>query len=146
MRLYFDNCCYNRPFDDQLMVRIRLETEALLFFQSGILNEEFELAWSYIIDYENAQNPYPEKRQVISKWKEKAVIDVIENPSILQNALELVKHNLKNKDALHIACAIFAKCDYFLTTDDKVLNKNLLIEEIEIINPIELINIIERND
>ena len=26
-------------------------------------------------------------------------------------------------DSLHIACAIFAKTDYFLTTDDKVNKK-----------------------
>ncbi len=27
MRVYLDNCCYNRPFDDQTQLRIRLETE-----------------------------------------------------------------------------------------------------------------------
>ena len=28
MRVYLDNCCYNRPFDEQSQLRIRLETEA----------------------------------------------------------------------------------------------------------------------
>ena len=28
MRLYLDNCCFNRPFDDQSTLTIRLETEA----------------------------------------------------------------------------------------------------------------------
>jgi len=34
MRFYLDNCCYNRPFDDQMQLRIRLETEAKLEVQS----------------------------------------------------------------------------------------------------------------
>jgi len=28
MKLYLDNYCFNRPFDDQTQIRIRLETEA----------------------------------------------------------------------------------------------------------------------
>ena len=28
MRVYLDNCCYNRPFDDQSQLKVRLETEA----------------------------------------------------------------------------------------------------------------------
>lgn len=27
MRVYLDNCCYNRPYDDQSQMRIHLETE-----------------------------------------------------------------------------------------------------------------------
>lgn len=30
MRVYMDNCCFNRPFDDQTQTRVRLETEAKL--------------------------------------------------------------------------------------------------------------------
>lgn len=40
MKLYLDNCCYNRPFDDQTQERIHLESEAILTIlqrgQSGI--------------------------------------------------------------------------------------------------------------
>ncbi len=30
MRIYLDNCCFNRPFDDQTHFRIRIEAEAKL--------------------------------------------------------------------------------------------------------------------
>ncbi len=30
MRVYLDNCCYNRPFDEQDQLSVRLETEAKL--------------------------------------------------------------------------------------------------------------------
>lgn len=33
MRIYLDNCCYNRPYDEQGQLRIRLETEAKLRIQ-----------------------------------------------------------------------------------------------------------------
>ena len=33
MRIYLDNCCYNRPFDEQDDVRVRLETMAKLTVQ-----------------------------------------------------------------------------------------------------------------
>ena len=28
IRVYLDNCCYNRPFDEQTQLRVRHETEA----------------------------------------------------------------------------------------------------------------------
>ena len=41
MRVYLDNCCYNRPFDDQAQLRIRLETEAKLEIQTQMrMNRE----------------------------------------------------------------------------------------------------------
>jgi hypothetical protein len=49
MRIYLDNCCFNRPYDDQSQIRIRIESEAKLFIQAKILAGEIELAWSYIL-------------------------------------------------------------------------------------------------
>ena len=34
MRVYFDNCCYNRPFDEQTQLKVRLETEAKMEIQT----------------------------------------------------------------------------------------------------------------
>ena len=33
MRVYLDNCCYNRPFDEQVQLKVRLETVAKLAVQ-----------------------------------------------------------------------------------------------------------------
>ena len=30
MLIYLDNCCYNRPYDDQSYMRINLETQAVV--------------------------------------------------------------------------------------------------------------------
>ena len=36
MVIYLDNCCFNRPFDDQKQIRIQIETEAKLYIQREI--------------------------------------------------------------------------------------------------------------
>jgi len=46
-------------------------------------------------------------------------------------------YGIKAKDALHIACAVHSGCNYFITTDKKLLTKN--IDGIRIINPIDFI-------
>ena len=83
---------------------------------------------------------------MILKWKTQAILDVEETPEIILQAEKLISKNLKSKDALHIACALYAGCTYFLTTDDKILNKNHLIDGIEVINPVQLINKLENNE
>lgn len=141
IKLYLDNCCFNRPFDDQTQLKIHLETQAKLYVQQKILNGEFFLVWSYILEYENMQNPFEIRRNSIILWKDIAKENIIESESILQYAESLLPKGIKNKDALHIACAVSSSCDYFLTTDKKLLNTP--IPEIYIINPIEFITKLE---
>ena len=50
MLIYLDICCFNRPFDDQKQIRIRIETEAKLFIQEEILAGKFQLAWVWCTD------------------------------------------------------------------------------------------------
>ena len=72
VKVYLDNCCFNRPFDDQKQIRIRIETEAKLYIQLKIAQKELFLAWSYILDYENSVNPYPDRKVIIEKWKSRS--------------------------------------------------------------------------
>jgi hypothetical protein len=76
LKLYLDNCCFNRPFDDQSQLLVRLETEAKLFIQEGIKNGTFELVWSCILDYENDANPFPMQKRRIRSWKSFAAQDI----------------------------------------------------------------------
>jgi len=71
MRIYFDNCCFNRPFDDQKQLRIRLEAEAKLGIQKMILEGSVQLAWSYILDFENEMNPFALIRSPLSERNSK---------------------------------------------------------------------------
>jgi predicted nucleic acid-binding protein len=135
VRVYLDNCCLNRPFDDQRQTRVRLEAEAKLCIQEHIREGTLELAWSYILDFENTANPFEERRTTISRWRQYATIDVEETAAILQEANALVELGLKAKDALHIACAIAGECTYFLTTDDEILRRGKDVRGITVLDP-----------
>ena len=117
MRIYLDNCTFNRPFDDQNQLKIKLETEAKLFIQKGVINGNYELVWSYILEYENSQNRFDDKRNAVYDWKNRAKIHCIENDEIIKYAETLKNMNIRTKDALHIACSVYAHSDYFITTD-----------------------------
>ena len=144
MKIYLDNCCFNRPFDDQLQLRIKLESEAKLKIQNEIKEGGFQLVWSYILQSENEANPYGERRRAIRECKNYAIMDMNEEPSILEKGAKLMLSGLRSKDALHLACAILAECEFFLTTDDKILNKNESIEEVTITDPIDFIRTVYR--
>ncbi len=139
MRLYLDNCMFNRPYDDQSSINVRLEAEAKLNIQESIRCGEYELVWSYILDYENAKNPYWERQEQIGQWRKYAKYDISEDDALLQQARQLHQLGLKKMDALHIACAVMAKADYFLTTDKGILKKGTVVRTISIKNPVAFI-------
>lgn len=140
-RIYLDNCCFNRPYDDQSYLTTYLESEAKLFIQRGILEGRFELAWSYILDYENSENPYDDRRDAIAEWRNIASVDIDVSKDIVNLGSIIMLKGIKKKDSLHIACAIKANCDYFLTTDKKLLNKDF--DEIKLINPLDFVRKLE---
>jgi predicted nucleic acid-binding protein len=121
-------------------VKNYLESEAKLYIQKEILNETYELAWSYIMDYEILFNPFSDRKTQIIKWKKVAKTDVDVSDDIVRKANEIMGKNIKQKDSLHIACALEAKCKYFITTDRKLLNKT--IDNIIIINPVDFVGMI----
>ncbi len=136
MWVYLDTCSFNRPFDDQSQLRVRLEAEAKLRIQEEIRAGEIDLAWSYILEYENDKNPYPERKSRISAWRAYARLEVQESAELLANASSLNKEGLPKIDSLHVACAIIAECDYFITTDDRVLKCKARVAAINIADPI----------
>jgi len=143
MKIYLDNCSFNRPFDDQTSIRIKIETEAKLFIQEQIVIGKLQLIWSYVLEYENMQNPFIERRNAIIEWKQTAVKNISGTEKIVMKASEISKIGLNPKDALHVACAIEGKAVYFLTTDDKILKKLAENNEIVVINPVNFISILE---
>ena len=74
--IYLDICCFNRPFDDQVDLLVRLQTEAKLHIQDMIRNGDLTLAWSAIMDIENAANPEVNRKMAVMDWKKLSVVDV----------------------------------------------------------------------
>ena len=141
LRIYLDICTFNRPFDDQNQLKIKLETEAKLFIQQGIIKGSYELVWSYILEYENNLNKFDDRRNAIYNWKKIAKIHCTENDKIIEYAEKLKKLDIRTKDALHIACGVYTNSDYLITTDKKLFN--LRLDDIQIINPLDFLNEVE---
>lgn len=140
MRVYLDNCCYNRPYDDQSQLRISLETQAKLRVQEMIKDDQIELASSYTSLYENSRNPYEIKRRTIGKFIEdhtSVYVDESYASAVGELAAAIMATGVKSADAHHAASAIIAGCDYLLTTDDRLLKYST--DKIQVVDPIEFI-------
>ena len=140
-RVYLDNCCFNRPYDDQSQLRISLETQAKLYIQSEITADHLELASSYMLDYECSRNPHEMRRSTIRSFLDKNTSVYLDEAhhkeQVGKLAKEITATGVKPADAIHTACAILTDCDYLLTTDDRLLKYRS--DQIEVIDPIEFI-------
>lgn len=144
MKVYLDNCCYNRPYDDQSYLRISFESQAKLFVQHLIREKKLDLVTSYVLDYENSRNPHATRRDTIADFFNNAVeyVGPENNDKILSIAKEIQATGVKTADSCHVACAEFANCDYFLTTDDRILKYKS--DKVTILNPIQFIQILSQ--
>jgi predicted nucleic acid-binding protein len=147
IKVYLDNCSFNRPFDDQRQMRIFLETQAKLYIQRLITENKLTLACSYMSLFENNDNPHEARQFSIADFFNHASLYVDHDKAgkVETKASEIMESRIKNKDAIHIACAIEAGCDYFITTDDD-LGKRYTGNEIIICGPIDFIKVLEEHD
>mgnify|MGYP001607506087 CR=1 FL=1 len=146
MRIYLDMNIYNRPFDDQSQVRIRLETIAIFSILQKIKNKELSLLWSFMVDYENSLNPYDDVRQEIEMAASLAFESITPDEPVLNVAKEFESKGIKPRDSMHLACALKGKAEYFLTCDDKLSKKaSALNIGIRILNPLRFIEDMEVN-
>jgi predicted nucleic acid-binding protein len=141
LRVYLDNCCYNRPYDDQQQLKIELETKAKLFIQSLAIENKIHLVWSYILDYENSQNSHFQKTSAIQNWQKIAIADIDETSEIIEASKKIQEKGIKNADSLHIACAMYAGCNFFITVDKRIMKYES--DKIRICDPVEFIRIWE---
>ncbi len=137
-RIYLDNCCFNRPYDDQQQARVRFETQAKLCVQQMALDREVELVWSYMLKYENSRNPFEAKRYAIAQWEKVSSLFIAKSDEVTTIANAIATTSVSPADALHVACAIVGSCRYFITVDRRLLAYR--DERIAICNPIEFLN------
>lgn len=141
-RLYLDMNIYNRPFDDQSQVRIRLETIAIHAILKSIKERRLSLIWSFMLEFENSLNPYEYIRMQIQMASSLASEKIKMGDDILAAAKNLESKGIKPRDAIHLACAIKGKSEYFLTCDDKLIKKAKLIQgQMVILSPIDFIRL-----
>ena len=143
MKIYLDNCCYNRPYDDQSQLRISLETQAKIQIQRMVQEKRLELASSFVMEYENSRNPNLSRKQAISEFLQENVTTYISGErveEVRKKAKIIQETGVKTADALHTACSILSGSDFMITTDDRLLKYQT--NEIRIVNPMEFIRLL----
>lgn len=148
MRIYLDNCCLNRPFDDLSQERVYFEAEAILTIIAKCEKDEWILLASSIIDYELSKltniNKLSRIRKLYScskEWAEQTV-------DTEKRAIYFQEKGLKPIDSMHLAVAEGAKADVFLTTDDRLLNSAKKSDElkVKVSNPVSWLMEVLSND
>lgn len=92
----------------------------------------------------SSDNPFPLRRQGAESWKELSITEIAPSVEIVSRAIEFRDIGFREVDPLHIACTIASNSRYFITTDDAVLKKSFLVEDISLVNPIEFLDILKK--
>lgn len=124
MKIYLDNCCYNRLLDDRSYSQIYYERNSILLILELVELSVFQMVGSEMLVREMADTQNLYKRSVLQMVYELCSEEVKITPQILDRAEEIRhKSNIKYKDSIHLACAETANADALLTTDRKFRNQ-----------------------
>lgn len=124
-KLYLDVCTYCRPFDDQQVLRIRLETDAFYLILKHIEMGHYQAVVSSVHFREVGAISTLEERLKIETILKRTQTNYLwcDRLKIRDRAEQL--HTIMNfgvADAAHVAYAE-QLADIFITCDDKLLNK-----------------------
>jgi len=129
----------------QSQMRIRLETVAITMIFALVESGHFSARWSFVLDYGNSRNPFPECRALIRYLARSCESTVEPDESIRQLARQLSEnHKIRGRDALHLACAELPACQYLVTYDNRLIRQGQQLRKtgtlkLEAVNPIDLL-------
>ena len=122
-RVYLDVCALCRPFDDQSIVRIRLETIAVELILDRVRRKEIELIVSPAHAVEiDATADLEERNQLVSLLEQFGTRPKFDLLAARKRADDLLGRGLGVADAAHLAFAEQAQAD-FVTVDDRLIKR-----------------------
>ena len=99
MKIYLDNCCYNRLFDDRSNIKNYLEREAILIIMQKAYDGEEEIIGSDILDIEISKIINAEKRNDVEGVYRSLISNVVEiDERIKSRAEEIIKLSSRYKE------------------------------------------------
>lgn len=139
MNIYLDNCCYNRPFDDQTQERIHLESEAILTILQQGQSGKYKIVGSDVLELEMERMHDIVKKQRVKDLYKVSDIRILYTKEIKERSEEIMNQSkIKTFDSLHIATAEAGKADVMLTTDDKLERMAQKLElKVKVMNPLK---------
>ena len=122
-KIYLDVCTLCRPFDDQNVMRIRLETDAYYLIVQAIQDEAYEMIVSPVhFEEVNAIKELQEKVEIRSFLQAYGVRVVCDLSKVRARAEYLYSIKFGLADAAHVAFAE-STSDFFISCDDRLLKK-----------------------
>lgn len=137
MKVYLDNCCYNRLLDDRSYSQIYFERNSVMLILELAEKSGIQLVGSEMLVREMADAADSYKRAVLQMVYGLCTEEIKVTSQILDRAEE-IRHmsNIKYKDSIHLACAEAANADVLLTTDKKFMNNcNRMKTYTRVLNP-----------
>jgi predicted nucleic acid-binding protein len=133
-----DNCCLNRPSDDQSNPRIHLESEAIKTVIDLIEKGIWELLSSDVLDYEISNTSDEKKRRNLLGINSMASKTISLTSIIKDRANYFDSFGDQAFDAMYLACAE-NNSDILLTVDDRFIKKANKISglKVKIKNPLQ---------
>lgn len=126
-----DNCCLNRPFDDQSNLRIHLEAEAIKTIIRLVEQQKWDLVSSKVLKFEISKIADESRRKELMLMESLAGEVVQINTQIGVRANEFERLGIQSFDALHLACSE-NNADILLTVDDRLIKKAQTINNLNI--------------
>ena len=145
MKVYLDSCSLQRPLDNRNRIRIALEAEAVLGNLALCKAGRLDLISSDALEFESAQISHSIRRERALAILGIAGAHVELGDQIEQRARHFIESGIKPMDALHLASAEAAECDYFCTCDDRFLKRAKEITDLQTnaVSPLELVEELE---
>ena len=137
MKIYLDNCCFNRVFDDRSYPVIYLERNSVMLILELAENNRLEIVGSDMLKKEISDTPDCFRRERLKLMYSLCSSEIKVTEAIVDRALEIRNNsNIRTKDSIHLACAEKAEVDVFLTTDRKFMNNaNRIPAKVKVMNP-----------
>lgn len=141
MKVYLDNCCLNRPFDDRSNIKNYLEREAVLLVLELAYENGISIIGSDILIKEISRVKDLKKRIHVQSLYDNCVTEhIVATPENVKYAKYLADTiGTKPFDSLHLSVAE-QNADYFLTTDVRLIRASARADLlVKVMNPIQFI-------
>ena len=140
MRVYLDTCAIQRPLDDKRNLRIVNESEAVLNIIAAIQDGKHELVVSSVLLYETNAIVSMARKQYLQAVLDLRSLNIEISSHVKKRAEYFTLFGIKAMDALHLASAESAYCDFFCTCDDRFLKRAREIMDLQfvVVSPMTL--------
>jgi predicted nucleic acid-binding protein len=124
---------------------VKNETNAKLFIQQLLRLNSLDLCTSFVLIKEiQADKDDVKVKNILSFIAECTSGIYVSDKNmekLKEHTAQIISTGVKEMDAVHVACAVLAECDYFITVDKRLLKYKS--DRIKIVNPIEFVEIWE---